>query len=123
MIELTPAAIKEIKRMQNSRQQPDSYFRLAVKPGGCDGLYYTFDLCDSQENSDRLHTIEDISLLIDEQSLNYLSDLRLDYAEDLMGGGFRFHNPLITASCRCGLSFTIKEIKKHETVAINIDRA
>ena len=109
MIELTPAAIKEIKRMQNSRQQPDSYFRLAVNPGGCDALYYTFDLCYSQENSDRLHTIEDISLLIDEQSLHYLSDLRLDYAEDLMGGGFRFHNPLITTSCRCGLSFNIKE--------------
>ena len=109
MIELTPAAIKEIKRMQNSRQQPDSYFRLAVNPGGCDGLYYTFDLCYTKENSDRLHTIEDISLLIDEQSLNYLSDLRLDYAEDLMGGGFRFHNSLITTSCRCGLSFTINK--------------
>lgn len=109
MIELTAAAIKEIQRMQNSRQQPDSYFRLQVKPGGCDGLYYTFDLCDTKEDSDRLHTIENISLLIDEQSLNYLSDLRLDYAEDLMGGGFRFHNPSITTSCRCGLSFTIKE--------------
>ncbi|EAZ90567.1 HesB/IscA family protein [Crocosphaera chwakensis] len=109
MVELTSAAIKEIKRMQNSRQKPNSYFRLGVKPGGCGGLYYTFDLSENKESSDHLHTIEDISLLIDEQSLNYLSDLRLDYAEDLMGGGFRFHNPLITTSCRCGLSFTIKE--------------
>ncbi|WP_107668162.1 iron-sulfur cluster assembly accessory protein [Cyanothece sp. BG0011] len=109
MIELTSAAIQEIKRMQNSRQQPNSYFRLGVKPGGCDGLYYTFDLSETKENSDRLQTVEDISLLIDEHSLNYLSDLRLDYAEDLMGGGFRFHNPLIATSCRCGLSFTLKE--------------
>ena len=107
MIELTPAAIKEIKRMQRSRQQPNSYFRLEVKPGGCDGLYYTFDLSETKENGDRLHIIEDISLLINEESVNYLSDLRLDYAEDLMGGGFRFDNKLITTACRCGLSFAI----------------
>jgi iron-sulfur cluster assembly protein len=33
----------------------------------------------------------------------------LDYSEDLMGGGFRFHNPNAAQSCSCGNSFSIKE--------------
>ena len=105
MIELTPAAAKEIRRMQASRQQQDSYFRLGVKQGGCSGLYYTLELCDTQLESDHLHQLEGISLLIDEPSLAYLQQLRLDYAEDLMGGGFRFHNPQASTPCSCGLSF------------------
>lgn len=106
MIELTPEAIKEIKRMQASRQQLNSYLRLAVKQGGCSGLYYDMDLDETRQNDEQIYQIEDISLLIDEQSLGYFKKLRLDYADDLMGGGFRFHNPNAQTTCRCGLSFT-----------------
>lgn len=105
MIELTPAAIKEIKRMQSSRQKPDSYFRLGVKKGGCSGLYYNLELCDTKLESDRLYQLNGIALVIDEPSLPHCEQLRLDYAEDLMGGGFRFQNPQITNPCSCGLSF------------------
>jgi iron-sulfur cluster assembly protein len=105
MIELTPAAIKEIKRIQTSRQQPDSYFRLGVTEGGCSGLYYTFQLSETPEESDRLYPFCDLTLIIDSASLPYVEDLRLDYAEDLMGGGFRFTNFQAKSSCSCGLSF------------------
>jgi Fe-S cluster assembly iron-binding protein IscA len=32
----------------------------------------------------------------------------LDYSEDLMGGGFRFHNPNAIETCGCGNSFRLE---------------
>jgi len=38
--------------------------------------------------------------------LLYLEGTKLDYSEDLMGGGFRFENPNVASSCGCGISFS-----------------
>jgi iron-sulfur cluster assembly protein len=107
MIQITSAALSEIKRMQNSRLRPDSYFRLEVTEGGCAGYCYRFSLCDRKSDRDQQWDFPDLSVLVDETSLIYLRNLRLDYAEDLMGGGFRFHDPTITTACSCGLSFSL----------------
>jgi iron-sulfur cluster assembly protein len=39
MIHLSPVAINEIKRLQ-SKQQPNTAVQLAVRSGGCSGLFY-----------------------------------------------------------------------------------
>ena len=106
MIQITPAAVKEVQRMQSSCQKVNKYFRLRVKEGGCSGLYDAFELSETQQEDDYLYQLEGISMLIDQASLPSLEGLRLDYAEDLMGGGFRFSNPQVATTCSCGLSFT-----------------
>jgi iron-sulfur cluster assembly protein len=40
MIHLSPVAINEIKRLQSKQQQPNTAIYLAVKSGGCSGLFY-----------------------------------------------------------------------------------
>ena len=44
MIELSPAAAREIERWSQSRRLSGSYLRLAVKNGGCSGLHYHLEL-------------------------------------------------------------------------------
>ena len=115
MIHLSPAAANEVKRLQ-FKQQPNVMFRLAVKPGGCSGWYYdlsfdeivipSHDRLDLTVN-DRIFYCDGISVVIDIKSLDYINDLTLDYSEDLMGGGFRFHNNNALATCGCGNSFSI----------------
>jgi iron-sulfur cluster assembly accessory protein len=105
MLELTPAAAREIKRLQTSRLQPETHFRIGVKTGGCSGLYYYLELSSKVEDSDRHYECHAIPILVDAASDAYLQNLKVDYAEDLMGGGFRFHNPKAVATCGCGLSF------------------
>jgi iron-sulfur cluster assembly accessory protein len=107
MLQITSAALSEIKRMQHSRDQPNSYFRLDVIEGGCAGYCYRFTLCDRTTERDRQWKIQDLLVLVDEACLIYLENLRLDYAEDLMGGGFRFHDPNLSNTCSCGLSFSL----------------
>jgi iron-sulfur cluster assembly protein len=107
MIEISKAAISEIKRMQKVRDRSDSKLRLGVATGGCKDLYYTIDLANATETADLAYDIQGISVLIDQQQLAYLDRLKLDYSEDLMGGGFRFQNPQATSVCGCGNSFAI----------------
>ena len=111
MVDISPAAAKEIKRIFSNRPASNSSLRLAVKSGGCSGLYYDFKIevdCrdDLPDRGDRFLRIDEICLIVDSQSWKYVEHLKLDYSEDLMGGGFRFHHPQIKNICGCGISFT-----------------
>ena len=115
MLEISPSAIKEIKRIQLNSTIPESKIRLAVKSGGCSGFFYALQLEDLvvADNEHQLSTSEDlkleintISLIIDPESWKHIQHLKIDYSEDLMGGGFRFHNPQVKNVCGCGISFT-----------------
>lgn len=112
MVNITPAAVAEIKRIQLNRNMTAAHLRLMVKEGGCLDLFYDLafesnvELNESQPvTSDRLLEVDGISLVVDSQSWQYIEFLNLDYAEDLMGGGFRFHNPQRKKTCGCGISF------------------
>ncbi len=113
MIHISNNAAQEIKRIQLSQQKPDSVLRLTVKEGGCSGLFYAFqlDVSAPEENSATQETqlqfeSNGIAIVVDRQSYVYLEGIKLDYSEDLMGGGFRFENPNVSSSCGCGISFS-----------------
>ena len=107
MINLSKAAVEEIKRLQLRRQKPKARLRLGVKTGGCVAFYYTIDFDEAINLGDRVYDCSGLSVVVDEQSIDSLDELTLDYSEDLMGGGFRFHNPKAVESCGCGNSFRI----------------
>ncbi|MEI2581978.1 HesB/IscA family protein [Scytonema sp. PRP1] len=105
MIQLSKAAATEIGRLK-SKQQPNVLFRLAVKTGGCSGWYYDMSFDEAVQVGERVFDSQGIQVVIDAESLEYIKGLTLDYSEDLMGGGFRFHNPQAKATCGCGNSFS-----------------
>ncbi len=110
MINLSQAAAQEIRRMQGSRNQLEASLRIDIQPGGCSGSYYIFDLEEPTQNlseiDNHIFHSQEIRIIISKNSYNNLEDLSIDFSEDLMGGGFRFHNPNASATCGCGLSFT-----------------
>lgn len=110
-MEISKAAIAEIQRMQAVREQLDSKFRIGFANGGCEHFYYTIDLTDTIAQTDRLLDVSGVAVVIDRQQLAHLERLKLDYSEDLMGGGFRFENPIATTVCGCGNSFAIANVE------------
>ena len=114
MIHISQAAAREIQRLKQIRQKPDNLFRLSIRHGGCSGLFYNLELDNislqthntEQAKSDRTYESNGLTVIVDEQTRAHVQGLKLDYAEDLMGGGFRFQNPNATNTCKCGLSFT-----------------
>lgn len=106
MINLSKAAASEVKRLRSKHQKPNAKFRLGVQSGGCSGMVYTLDFDEETQPDDRVFDCNGLQVIVTAESLSYIDGLTLDYSEDLMGGGFRFHNPKATQSCGCGNSFT-----------------
>lgn len=109
MIQLSKAAVNEVKRLKSKQQNPDVVFRLGVQTGGCAGWSYRMEFDGGMKPSDRLYECEGICVAIDSSDFDYLNGLTIDYSQDLMGGGFRFHNPNAAKICGCGNSFAIAE--------------
>jgi iron-sulfur cluster assembly protein len=55
--------------------------------------------------NDLKFNFDDVTLLVDPQSIQLLDGATIDYVDDLMGGGFQVDNPNAVASCGCGHSF------------------
>jgi len=106
MIQLSQAAASEIGRLKSKQLPPNIFVRLAVKAGGCLEWFYDMSFDEGVKVDDRVFDCHGIQILIDAASLDYINDLILDYSEDLMGGGFRFHNKSAIATCGCGNSFS-----------------
>jgi len=108
MIQISPSAAREINRLRSKQSNPDVLFRLRVQVGGCSGLFYELGFDRATEQSDCVLDCNGIVVAIDADSLNYIQNLKIDYSEDLMGGGFRFSNPRAIATCGCGNSFAVE---------------
>ena len=60
---------------------------------------------DVSKPGDLISESEGAFVIIDPASAHYLEGAALDYCDDLVGTGFRLHNPNAARSCGCGTSF------------------
>ncbi|MGA1131285.1 MAG: HesB/IscA family protein [Prochlorotrichaceae cyanobacterium] len=109
-LQFSPAAIAEIRRFCRQRGYTTAQIRLNIAPGGCQGYHYTLDFAPGViQTSDWSYSgtpsANDLQIAIAPEAVSALQGATLDYAEDLMGGSFRFQNPPVQGLCACGLSF------------------
>ncbi|WP_449419350.1 HesB/IscA family protein [Phormidium nigroviride] len=109
MIHLNKPAAIEVIRLKSKHPNPNALFRLGVESSGCCGLSYTMAFDETLNPDDLVYESEGIQVAINPEQLKYVNGLTLDYSEDLMGGGFRFHNPNASQNCSCGNSFSLRE--------------
>ena len=105
-IQITPAALKEARRLLEMEDKPNLFLRLGVSTGGCSGLSYSITFDDKPSELDREYDFDGLTVRIDLKDLMYLKGSKLDYSGGLLGGGFKFNNPNAKRSCGCGTSFT-----------------
>ncbi|BAC90046.1 HesB/IscA family protein [Gloeobacter violaceus] len=106
MINLTETALQEVRRLQKKSGNDRQFLRLGVVNAGCSGMSYTMKFDTESRADDHLFDQDGVRVAVDAASLPYLGELTLDWSGDLMGGGFRFHNPSATHTCGCGSSFS-----------------
>ncbi len=101
-MQFSSAALAEIDRLRLRQATPEAYLRIALQPKGCQGTSYRLTFVSQPLPQDYL---VQGSIAIAAESLESLQGLSVDYAEDLMGGNFRFDNPQAIETCSCGISF------------------
>ena len=101
-IKFTDKAIKQINHLL-SQKDKGSFFRIAIKGGGCSGFQYDFSVDKKPQEDD----LKFENILIDKTSADMLKGSEVDYVSELIGNSFKISNPKSKASCGCGVSFSL----------------
>ncbi len=101
-IKFTDKAIKQINHLL-SQKDKGSFFRIAIKGGGCSGFQYDFSVDKKPQEDD----LKFENILIDKTSANMLKGSEVDYVSELIGNSFKISNPKSKSSCGCGVSFSL----------------
>ena len=100
-LNFTDQALNQINLITKGGEK--KYFRITVQGGGCSGFKYSFGF-DSKSNEDDIIFGKTI---IDKSSLDIISGSVVDFKKEMIGESFVIDNPKATASCGCGLSFSV----------------
>ena len=100
-LNFTDQALNQINIITKDRDK--KFFRINVQGGGCSGFKYNFGF-DTKTNDD---DIVFGKAIIDKSSLDIISGSIVDFKKEMIGESFVIDNPKATASCGCGLSFSV----------------
>ncbi len=106
-ISITEKAAHKVKQIAAKQGKNTAALRVKVTGGGCSGLSYQFAFADSIASEDSVFKKNEITVVVDSTSLQYIDGSQLDYEESLMKSGFKISNPNATSSCSCGESFSV----------------
>ena len=100
-INFSKKAVERINQLLENKPI-GTFFRIAVKGGGCSGFKYDFTFDKTVEKDDLKHK----NIIIDKSSLDMLKGSEVDFAQELIGESFKISNPKTKSSCGCGISFS-----------------
>ena len=104
---ITDNAFEKIQEILSEENNPNLKLRTFVQGGGCSGFQYGFTLDEDQNEDDFVIGKDNIIVLVDAMSMQYLTGAVIDYKEDLMGASFNISNPNAETTCGCGSSFSV----------------
>jgi iron-sulfur cluster assembly accessory protein len=105
-VTMTERAAQRIGEILKS-EPAGSMLRVSVEGGGCSGFQYKFGFEQAKAADDLVLALNGATVLIDPISVKYMAGAEIDYVDDLIGASFKVNNPVATASCGCGTSFSI----------------
>ena len=100
-INFSKQAVERINQLI-SKKPSGTFFRIAVKGGGCSGFKYDFTFDKEIDENDHKHE----NIVIDKSSLEMLKGSQVDFAQEFIGSSFKISNPKTKSSCGCGVSFS-----------------
>jgi len=104
---ILPGAVTKLRELFGEENNPNLKLRVFVQGGGCSGFSYGFTFDEMQAEDDFDFVAEDVKILVDAMSMQYLQGADIDYKEDDMGASFVINNPQAQSTCGCGSSFSI----------------
>ncbi|GAB3012072.1 iron-sulfur cluster insertion protein ErpA [Bowmanella dokdonensis] len=106
-IEFSDAAAHKVRELIAEEENPSLKLRVFVTGGGCSGFQYGFTFDEKVNEGDMTISKQDVTLVVDPMSLQYLVGGVVDYQDSLEGSRFMVNNPNATTTCGCGSSFSI----------------
>ena len=97
----------KVKELINEEENQELKLRVFVSGGGCSGFQYGFTFDEIINEDDFVIEKQEVKLLVDSMSIQYLMGAEIDYQEDAQGEQFVIKNPSAASTCGCGSSFSV----------------
>lgn len=104
MVQLTPSAIENIRRLQTEYEMDGFGLRFGIRGGGCSGYKYVLELEEAPEEADQIFDFEGVKVFLNPDHAEKLKNSVIDWVDTLMESGFRIDNPQAKRPCGCGES-------------------
>ena len=104
-IQLTEIAAQRVKHFLE--KETGVALRLGVRKTGCSGWAYEVSIAEELDSNDQLFEDKGVKIVVDDESLPYLTGSKIDFITSGLNRTFQFDNPNATQECGCGESFTI----------------
>lgn len=106
-ITFTDSSVSKIKSVIAEEGDTSLSLRMFVQGGGCSGFQYGFTLENEVAEDDFVFEKDDVKIVVDPMSFQYLVGATIDYTESPTGEQFVIDNPNATTQCSCGSSFAV----------------
>jgi iron-sulfur cluster insertion protein len=106
-LNFTGAAAAKVRELVSEEGNAALALRVYIQGGGCSGFQYGFEFDENRAEDDVAIDTDDVTLLVDPLSLQYLMGSEVDYTESLQGAQFVIRNPNAKTTCGCGSSFSM----------------
>jgi iron-sulfur cluster assembly accessory protein len=102
---LTAAAVEKVRAMMLKENNLITAF-VGVVTDGCAGLSYEMRLQKGAYDNDLVIDQDGIKIFVNNESVDFLKGIEIDYVDTLKESGFKYKNPNAKSSCGCGTSFS-----------------
>lgn len=106
-LSFTDRAAAKVRELRDEEGNQALKLRVYITGGGCSGFSYGFAFDDKMNDDDTCIRKQDVELLVDAMSIQYLAGSEVDYEKGLMGARFVVQNPNAVTTCGCGSSFSV----------------
>jgi iron-sulfur cluster insertion protein len=107
MMKLDTSAVTKLKDILAEENNPNAKLRVFVQGGGCSGFQYGFTLDEAKNEDDFDFVYDNVTVLVDAMSMQYLQNANIRWDESDMGSSFVIDNPQAQSTCGCGSSFSV----------------
>ena len=104
---LETGAVEKLRELIAEEGNPNLMLRVFVQGGGCSGFQYGFTFDELKNEDDFDFAYDEVKVVVDAMSMQYLNGVSIDYQEDLRGASFVIKNPQAASTCGCGSSFSV----------------
>lgn len=104
---LSENAARKLRELRREEGNEQLMLRVYITGGGCAGFSYGFRFDETENADDTVVMRDDVKMVVDPLSIQYLAGGTVDYVEGLQGARFVIDNPNATSTCGCGSSFSV----------------
>jgi iron-sulfur cluster insertion protein len=106
---ITKEAANKIKEISEAEGIGHYSIRINIVSGGCAGFTHNMEYDDQPGELDEELAIDNIKVIMDPISFQYMEGMTMDFATTSLGSGFVFKGGKISGHCGCGNSYDFEE--------------